>query len=152
MTDKVSFDNRVFKLSNGEEINPLELEKQITDVCHYVKYAIVGGENENKPVALIFPNKKFFTNPEYEILPEEGCFCPRNLSELGKCLHGCLKVVNFQIDNDHKKLKSATIINKDFEDGKSENQIEKYRSILHNKFGKSVPDDEEIYVINLEKK
>lgn len=136
MTENSSFENRIFKLSNGEKVDPASIEKLIADVCHYVKYVVVSGEGKDKPIALIFPNTKYFSSPEYEILPEEGCFCPRDLNELGKCLSGCMKIVNFKIANELTKLSSATIINKEINEEKQEDIIEKYKSFLHHKFGK----------------
>lgn len=151
MTDNFSFENRIFKLSNGEKVNPHSIEKLISDACHYVKYVVVSGEGNDNPVALIFPNTKYFSNPEYKIVPEEGCFCPRDLNELGKCLTGCMKTVNLKIDNGLTKLSSATIINNEINDEKHEDIIEKYKSFLHQKFGNNIPNDEEIYIIKIDK-
>jgi long-subunit acyl-CoA synthetase (AMP-forming) len=84
--------DRIFKLSNGEKIVPSDLEKLIELKCHYISFAMVVGNGEEYPVALLFPNKKLIDRPDYALSPEEGCFCPRNLNELSKCLRGCLQI------------------------------------------------------------
>ncbi|MBK9283004.1 MAG: AMP-binding protein [Sphingobacteriaceae bacterium] len=93
----ISRKDRIFKLSNGEKVIPSDLEKAIELKCHYVQYAIVAGSGEEHPVALIFPNKKLLNKPDYQLSPEEGCFCPRSLNELGRCLTGCLAKANDSI-------------------------------------------------------
>ena len=144
-------ENKFFKLSTGKEVNAKELEQQIEKVCHYVKYALVSGEGEAYPVALIFPNKKLLTHPDYEISPEEGCFCPRNLSELGRCITGCLHLVNNKLDTHTAKLKAATIINTEIEvHGKVYETVEKYKAHLQNMYGENVPVEEDVYMIKLE--
>lgn len=151
MNENLTLENRIFKLSNGEEINPVELEKIITDACHYIKYVIVSGEGKEKPVALVFPNTHYYDNPDYKIVPEQGCFCPRNLSELGKCLTGCMKLANSMI-NDSARLSSATIVNTEVMINRSAELMNRYRETLLSRFGKNIPQSEEIYVINLDKK
>lgn len=156
----ISRKDRIFKLSNGEKVIPTDLEKQIELKCHYVQYAIVSGNGEDHPVALIFPNKKLLESPDYEITPEEGCFCPRNLNELGRCLTGCLHIANDSIGQKFSKVKSAAIIMDELSlDNKTltpsmkmapKNVLEKYRSHLLNLYGEDVPVEEEVYVIRLE--
>lgn len=149
MNDKISFEDRVFKLSTGEKVDPSVLENKIENVCHYVKYVTVEGSGEDQPVALIFPNKKLLDQPDYEITPEGGCFCPRSLNELGKCLTGCLQLVNNQSD---QKMKSAAIINSDISEtsGVSHDElIKKYRTLLQKMHAGNVPSDEEVYIVKL---
>ncbi len=153
--------DRIFKLSNGEKVVPTDLEQKIEKHCHYVQYAVVSGSGEEHPVALIFPNKKLLEKPDYEVTPEEGCFCPRNLNELGKCLRGCLHDANSSIHQKFAKIKSAAIINEELSlDDNTltpsmkmapKNVVEKYRKHLTNLYGESVPVDEEVYVIELDK-
>ncbi len=156
----ISRKDRIFKLSNGEKVIPTDLEKQIELKCHYVQYAIVSGSGEEHPVALIFPNKKLLESPDYELSPEEGCFCPRSLNELGKCLTGCLEIANNRIGQKFAKVKSAAIImdelsleNRTLTPSMKmapKNVIEKYKAHLLNMYGENVPVDEEVYVIELE--
>lgn len=156
----ISRKDRIFKLSNGEKVIPTDLEKQIELKCHYVQYAIVSGSGEEHPVALIFPNKKLLENPDYELTPEEGCFCPRSLNELGRCLTGCLEIANKNIGQKFAKVKSAAVIMDELSlDNKTltpsmkvapKNVVEKYKSHLLNLYGENVPVDEEVYIIELE--
>ncbi|MGP8217436.1 MAG: hypothetical protein ACLQQ4_17850 [Bacteroidia bacterium] len=136
---------KAFKLSTGESVNPAELEKQISDVCHYVKYVVVKGEGEDQPYAIIFPDKKQLEHPDYSLTPEEGCFCPRNLDELGRCLTGCLNRVNKGLD---QKLKCAAIADADLIDlDKSDNHqlIDKLKKM----YSENIASDEEVYVVRL---
>jgi len=155
----ISRKDRIFKLSNGEKVIPTDLESQIELKCHYVQYAIVSGSGEEHPVALIFPNKKLLEQPDYEISPEEGCFCPRSLNELGKCLTGCMKIANDRIGQKFAKVKSAAIVMDELSlEGKTltpsmkmapKNVIDKYKDHLKNLYGDNVPVEEEVYVIEL---
>lgn len=156
----ISRKDRIFKLSNGEKVIPSDLERAIELQCHYVQYAIVTGSGEEHPVALIFPNKKLLSNPDYQISPDEGCFCPRSLNELGRCLTGCLAKANESIGQKFSKVRSAAIIFDELNlDNKTltpslkvapKNVVEKYKSHLLNLYGKNVPVDEEVYVIELD--
>jgi long-subunit acyl-CoA synthetase (AMP-forming) len=154
--------DRIFKLSNGEKVVPTDLEKAIQLKCHYIKHVIISGSGEDYPVALIFPNKKFLNNPNYEISPEEGCYCPRTLHELTKCLHGCLHDTNCDIKQKFSKIKSASVIDSELSiDDRTltpsmkvapNNILEKYKTHLKNMYGKNVPIDEEVYIIKLDVK
>ncbi|MBV6442523.1 MAG: hypothetical protein DYG98_16155 [Haliscomenobacteraceae bacterium CHB4] len=153
--------DRIFKLSNGEKVIPTDLERAIELKCHYVQYAIVAGNGEEHPVALIFPNKKLLEQPDYELSPDEGCFCPRTLNELGRCLTGCLEMANNSIGQKFANVKSAAVILDELSLDHNtltpsmkmapKNVLEKYRSHLLNLYGESVPVEEEVYVIELEK-
>ena len=155
----ISRKDRIFKLSNGEKVIPTDLENQIELKCHYVQYAIVAGSGEDHPVALIFPNKKLLEQPDYEISPEEGCFCPRSLNELGKCLTGCMEIANSRIGQKFAKVQSAAIVMDELSlEHKTltpsmkmapKNVIEKYKDHLKNLYGDNVPAAEEVYIIEL---
>ncbi len=156
----ISRKDRIFKLSNGEKVIPTDLERAIELKCHYVQYAVVSGSGQEHPVALIFPNKKMLEKPDFEITPEQGCFCPRTLNELGRCLTGCLEKANDSIGQKFAKVKSAAIILDELSlDNNTltpsmkmapKNVVEKYRAHLLNLYGESVPVEEEVYVIALE--
>lgn len=152
MSEINSFKNRIYKLSTGEKVNAEEMEKLIKQQCHYVQYLAVGADENENPVALIFPNQKLMENPDYKLSPEEGCFCPRNLDELGRCLTGCLKLVNHAIEDESSKIKSATIINKQVPTHQGtpfslQVIFNRYKNLLHEKHGEHVPADKEIYFI-----
>jgi len=156
----ISRKDRIFKLSNGEKVIPTDLEKQIELKCHYVSYAIVTGSGEEYPVALIFPNKKLLENPDYSIAPIEGCFCPRTVNEMGRCLTGCLHKANQKIGQKFAKVQSAAIIDSELSLEENtltpsmkvapKNVLKKYKEHLENLYGDDVPVEEEVYVIKLD--
>jgi long-subunit acyl-CoA synthetase (AMP-forming) len=158
----ISRKDRIFKLSNGEKVVPTDLEKVIELKCHYVQHVIISGSGEDHPVALIFPNQKMLEQPDYQLSPEDGCFCPRNLNELGKCLQGCLHDANGDIKQKFSKIKSAAIINTELSlDDNTltpsmkvapKNVLEKYKKHLINMYGENVPTEEEVYVVHLDTK
>ncbi|MCZ2355705.1 MAG: AMP-binding protein [Bacteroidia bacterium] len=155
----ISRKDRIFKLSNGEKVIPTDLEKAIELRCHYVQYTVVAGSGEEHPVALIFPNKRLLDNPDYEFTPEEGCFCPRNLNEMGRCLTDCLDKANNSIGQKFAKVKAAAIIMDELSLENNtltpslkiipKNVVEKYRAHLLRLYGENVPANEEVYIIDL---
>jgi long-subunit acyl-CoA synthetase (AMP-forming) len=158
----ISRKDRIFKLSNGEKVVPTDLEKVIELKCHYVQHVLISGSGEDHPVALIFPNKGMLENPDYQKSPDEGCFCPRDLNELGKCLQGCLHDANCDIKQKFSKIKSAAIIDSELslEDNTltpsmkvaPKKVLEKYKAHLKNMYGGNVPAEEEVYVVELDVK
>ncbi len=159
MAEIIQTSSNIFKLSSGEPVNSEDLEKQIEGTCHYVKYAVIKTDEEEHTVALIFPNKKLFSQPDYEKSLEEGCFCPRSLDELGRCMTGCLKMVNSDLEKRSVKINSASIVDAELSttdktldtsmNVNKENVIEKYRAELLNMYGKNIPVNEEVYLIQL---
>ncbi len=163
MTDKglklITRKDRIFKLSNGEKVVPTDLEKLIELKCHYISFAMVEGNGKEYPVALLFANKKLLERPDYAISPEEGCFCPRNLSELSNCLRGCLQNANCGIGQKFAKIKSAMIIAEELSLDKGtltpsmkvvpKNVVKTYKAHLENLYGAENLVDSEVYVIHL---
>lgn len=155
----ISRKDRIFKLSNGEKVIPTDLETAIQKQCHYVQYILVTGSGADHPVALIFPNKNLLEKPDYLRTLDEGCFCPRNLNELGRCLTGCLKTANDTIHQKFSKLKSAAVILDELSIDNAtltpsmkmapNNVLAKYRDHLRKLYGDDVPTDQEVYVIEL---
>lgn len=151
--------DRIFKLSNGEKVIPTDLERAIELKCHYVQYTVVAGNGEDFPVALIFPNRRLLDNPDLSISPEQGCACPRNLSEFGKCLTTCLQNANLSIGQKFAKIKMAAIIDDELSIDNSmltpsmkvapKNVIEKYKAHLSILYGNHTPADEEVYVVEM---
>ena len=151
--------DRIFKLSNGEKVVPSDLEKLIELKCHYISFAMVVGSGEEYPVALLFPNKKLLEQPDYTISPEEGCFCPRSLNELERCLRGCLHDANCGIGQKFAMIKSAMIIDDELSLEKGtltssmkvapKNVVSTYRAHLENLYGANNPVDNEVYIIRL---
>ncbi|MEK7257770.1 MAG: AMP-binding protein, partial [Bacteroidota bacterium] len=154
--------DRIFKLSNGEKVIPTDMEKLIEHKCNYISFALVSGSGEDYPVALLFPNKKLLDRPDYNISPMEGCFCPRNLEELGKCLQGCLHDANCGIGQKFAKIKAAAIIDDELTVEKNtltpslklapNNVLKAYKVHLENLYGADAPASEEVYMIRLDEK
>jgi len=152
--------DRIFKLSNGEKVVPSDLEKLIELKCHYIAFAMVVGNGQEYPVALLFPHKKLLEKPDYSISPEEGCFCPRTLDELGKCLHGCLHDANCGIGQKFAHIKAAMIIDDELSLEKGtltpsmkvapKSVLNAYKAHLENLYGEDKPVDEEVYIIRLD--
>lgn len=157
----ISRKDRIFKLSNGEKVIPTDIEKAIEMKCSYVQYVVVAGSGEQYPIALIFPNKNLFTSPNYDKTPEEGCFCPKNVQEFGKCLTGCLEIANDTIQQKFAKVKSAAILSEELSIENStltpsmkiapKKVIEKYKKYLLKLYGEQIPDEEDVYIIDLNK-
>lgn len=156
----ISRKDRVFKLVNGEKVIPSDMEMIIQGKCHYISFALVVGSGQEYPVALLFPNKKMLDHPNYELSPEEGCFCPRTIDELGKCLHGCLHEANCGIGQKFSKIKAAMIIDDELSIEKNtitpsmkvapKNVVNAYKAHLENLYGANNLVDEEVYIIKLD--
>lgn len=156
----ISRKDRIFKLTNGEKVIPSEMETLIQSKCHYITFAIIAGGGEEYPVALLFPNKKVLEHPNYEISPDEGCFCPRSLSELKKCLHGCLRDANCGLTQKFSKIKFAMLIDDELSIEKNtltpslkvapNKVIEAYKAHIENLYGGKNEVNEDVYVIRLD--
>lgn len=156
----ISRKDRIFKLTNGEKVIPSDIEKAIEKKCHFVSFAVVTGGGKEFPVALIFPNRKMLNSPEYETSPMDGCFCPRNLNELGRCLTGCLHDANCGIGQKFAKVKAAMIIDDELSIEKNtitpslkiapNNVLRAYKANIENLYGEKNVIHENVYVIRLD--
>ncbi|MBL7924813.1 MAG: AMP-binding protein [Bacteroidia bacterium] len=152
--------DRIFKLTNGEKVIPGEMEGLIQSKCHYIQHALVVGGGNEYPVALLFPNKKILDEPTYEISPEEGCFCPRSLSELGKCLQGCLHDANCGLAQKFSKIKYAMIIDDELSIERHtltpslkiapNNVMEAYKVHIEQMYGSAETPGQDVYLIRLD--
>lgn len=150
METNEKMESGIFKLSTGERIDSAEIENLVEKTCHYVKYVLVDKDDKKNNVAFIFPNKELYTNPDYLLTPMEGCFCPRDFEELGRCLTGCLRKVNLNIEDEGEKIKDFVMISSNSEEEKGENYItviERYKALLTQTHGSKIPENEEIYYI-----
>lgn len=156
----ISRKDRIFKLSNGEKVVPTDLERIIEKKCHYVQYVIVSGSGQDYPVALIFPNQNMLKSPDYHKSPDEGCFCPRDINEFGKCLQGCLKQSNDELKQKFAKIKKAVVLDSclSLDDGTltpsmkmaPKKVLEKYKDYYQDLYGEELPSGDELYIIDLE--
>lgn len=156
----ISRKDRIFKLTNGEKVVPTELEGLIQAKCHYVMYAMIVGSGSEYPVAILFPNKKMLDHPNYEISPEEGCFCPRSINDLGKCLQGCLHDANCGLAQKFSKIKYAMVIDDDLSIEKNtltpsmkiapKKVMEAYKAHIENLYGAKNKISEEVFIVKLD--
>lgn len=130
--------------------------EQVTELlkttCHYVDYVVFTQNSKEQLVALIFPDKELLNKPDYQKTPEEGCFCPRNLDEVGRCLTGCLKKANAELTNKNTSISLAIIVGEKYtaENGKlTDLGIEKIKNIIEQHKTQASIDD--VYIIDLEK-
>lgn len=98
------------EFSNSENLIACDIKMVIEGKCHYISSSIVIGAGGKFPVAILFPNTDSLTNPNYEISPLDGCFCPRDVNELRKCLSGCLNDANCEIGQKFSKIKTFLIV------------------------------------------
>ncbi len=96
-----------------ENVIASAMQVVIEGKCHYISSSLILGPEGDFPVAILFPDKTFLTNPDYKISPLEGCFCPRDINELGKCLNGCLNDANCEIGQRFTKIKTFLIVEAD---------------------------------------
>jgi long-subunit acyl-CoA synthetase (AMP-forming) len=164
ITDKglrlISRKDRIFKLLNGEKVIPSDMENLIQNKCHYITFAVVVGGGKEYPVALLFPNKKMLSQPDYDLSPEDGCFCPRDLHELGRCLQGCLHDANCGIGQKFSKIKFAMLIDDELSIEKNTltpslkmapaSVLNAYKAHIENLYSGHNRLPEEVYVIKLD--
>ncbi len=155
----ISRKDRIFKLSNGEKVIPTDLEKVIEKKCHYVQHVVVCGSGEDYPVALVFPNRNLIDNPDNAMSKGLSCSCPHDLAEFRNCLMGCLHEANNSIGQKFSKIRSAAILDSQLSlDERTltpsmkvapKNVLEKYKEQLNNLYSGNVPEDEEVFVVEL---
>lgn len=110
MTSQNEKPHNVITLVNGESLDPGEFDRMLLFNCHYIRHVVVTGEDQPWPLALVFPDSELFSNPDYKVTPMEGCFCPRNINELGRCLTGCMRLVNDEMPQAPDRIQRAVII------------------------------------------
>ena len=152
--------NIELKLPNGLLVDRELLVNEIKKICHYVHFVVLAVKDEQTLVAMIFPNRSLFTKPDYVKSPEEGCFCPRNLPELGKCLTGCMHSLNHKLLPGYAKVNAAVIVNSElsFNDGTLTADLkpvvnivtEKYGNHMRNLFGEQLPVKDDVFNMILE--
>ncbi len=92
-----------------EHLINTDIKMTIEGKCHYLSSSIIVGAESDFPVAIVFPNNQI-ENPQYEISPLEGCFCPKDMNELNKCLTGCLNDANCSIGKKFSAMKLFLIV------------------------------------------
>lgn len=137
---------------DGRKFTSEQVTGLLKTTCHYVDYVVFAQNSKEQLVALIFPDKNQLLHPDYQKTPEEGCFCPRNLEEVGKCLTGCLKKANIDLTKQNTPISLAIIVGEKYtaENGKlTDLGVEKIKNIIGQHKTQFLNDD--VYVIDLEK-
>ena len=148
----------LFKLPDGRIVDIAMLDKDIRAICHYVRQVVFCLKDGERVVAVIFPDEALLEKPDYVKSPEEGCFCPRNLQELGKCLCGCTCTVNATVPAGFARIDKALII-KTYPGPEDDlltpdgtpslaGVIKKYDKQLQHMYGKGLPESDELFVMN----
>ena len=97
------------ELVTTENLIATDIKMVIEGKCHYISSSIIVGAGQDYPVAILFPNDQM-QHPQYDISPLDGCFCPRDVQELNKCLTGCLNDANCEIGQKFAKIKTFLIV------------------------------------------
>ncbi len=137
---------------DGRKLTSEQVTELLKTTCHYVDYVVFTQNSKEQLVALIFPDKNQLLHPDYQKTPEEGCFCPRNLEEVGKCLTSCLKKANADLTKQNTPISLAIIVGEKYtaENGKlTDFGVEKIKTIIEQHKTQFLNDD--VYVIDLEK-
>lgn len=158
MTTFTTIPHKHDTLPDGRQIDIDLMDEELRKTCHYVKYVTFYLKDEKNVVAVIFPDEDLLKKPDYLKTPEEGCFCPRNLKELGKCLCGCTCTVNLQLPFGYARIDNALIIQARLtvEDGTltpegipvPEQILKKYGNHLLNLYGTEIPVKEDVFAMN----
>ena len=126
----------IFKLSNGKYIAPQAIENKLKD-SFLIKQAVVVGENQKFPAALIAPNFEFFEewlekeekvkiNDRKEII---------NFSKVYQSIHNEIKKINKSL-GEHEKIRKFKLLPNDFsiETGELSNTLKLKRKVIVQKY------------------
>jgi len=151
--------NKTFKLIDGQLLDHAQLGQALGAICHYV-HNVVLVQKGAEIIALIFPSTKLLLSPDYEKTPEEGCFCPRDVNEFGRCIAGCVHSLNMKLDAGSDKIGCAVIVKEELslEEGtllpdttiSEENVINKYAPALTRCLDRRGVSKEEILVLQID--
>ena len=103
--------DRVIRLKNGYIIDPEEFNNFMKLNCEYIQYIVVAGNEKYYPLALIFPHLKLFLDTDFKGSLIEGCYYPKNMDAIGKCMTGCMRLVNNELDYQPDRIQRGVIIN-----------------------------------------
>ena len=105
--------DRVFKLSNGEKVFPSVMERNIGNLCKFIKHAYIFGAGQDHPCALLFPNRELLDSDEISILDEAECVHPDKSDTLTECFSRCLHKINCHQDVKFERIQKAMIIDEE---------------------------------------
>lgn len=105
--------DRVFKLSNGEKVFPSMIERNIGNLCKFIKHAYIFGAGQDHPCALLFPNHELLDSDEISVLDEVECVHPDKSDSLTACFSRCLHKINCHQDIKFEHIQKAIIIDQE---------------------------------------
>ncbi len=105
--------DRVFKLSNGEKVFPSMIERNIGNLCKFIKHAYIFGAGQDHPCALLFPNRELLDSDEISILDEADCVHPDKSDSLTVCFSRCLHKINCHQSVKFEHIQKAMIIDQE---------------------------------------
>jgi long-subunit acyl-CoA synthetase (AMP-forming) len=105
--------DRVFKLSNGEKVFPSQIERNIGNLCKFIKHAYIFGTGQDHPYALLFPNRELLDSDEISILDEAECVHPDEMGSLNACFSRCLHKINCHQNVKFEHIEKAILIDQD---------------------------------------
>ena len=153
--------DRMFKLSNAEKVIPPEIESLILGKCCYLNYAVIVGNGEEHPTALLYPNKALFETQADDAYAGNECVHPSNLENFSHCLEGCLNQINQQINTKFARLERVMIVDKELSIEQNEltpsmklavnTVIKHYTAHIENLYGADNEIDEDVYIVKLKR-
>lgn len=105
--------DRVFKLSNGEKVFPSIIERNIGNLCKFIKHAYIFGAGQDHPCALLFPNKELLESEEISALDDVHCEHPDKSDTLTACFSRCLHKINCHQNVKFEHIQKAIIIDEE---------------------------------------
>ncbi len=105
--------DRGFKLSNGEKVFPGRIERNIGDLCKFIKHAYIFGAGQDHPCALLFPNKELLNSDEISALDDMECSHPDHNDSLTTCFSRCLHKINCHQNVKFEHIQKAIIIDQE---------------------------------------
>ncbi len=112
--------DRIFKLNNGEKVFPSVLERNIGNLCKFIKHAYVFGAGQDHPVALLFPNYELLDSKGIGVLDESACNHPETSDMLATCFSKCLHKINGCVNVDYERIEKAILIDQELSLEKNE--------------------------------
>ena len=112
--------DRIFKLNNGEKVFPSMLERNIGNLCKFIKHAYIFGAGQDHPVALLFPNYELLDSTGISVLDESECNHPGTSDLLTTCFSECLHKINRHLNVDFERIEKAVLIDQELSLEKNE--------------------------------
>ncbi len=126
----------IFKLSNGKYVAPQLIENKLKE-SFLIKQAVVVGENQKFPAALISPNFEFFEDwvkkeEKVEIKDKKELI---NIPKVKDAINKEIQKINKSL-GEHEKIRKFRLLPKDFsiESGELSNTLKLKRKVIFDKY------------------